>query len=84
MPATVPKAPGAPGEPPESPGQTATDAQPAVADGFGMLTREELLGGLPARRASTLLFARATMEFPNATAGDLRQWGVPLNETGSQ
>jgi amino acid permease len=27
------------------------------SDGLGMLTREELLGGLPARRASTLLFA---------------------------
>src|SRR5829696_221565 len=57
MPATGPNAPGVPGEPPESPGPTATDAQPAATDGFGMLTREELLGGLPARRASTLLFA---------------------------
>src|SRR5215211_7151621 len=57
MPTTGPNAPGEPGEPPKSPGQTATDAQPAAADGYGMLTREELLGGLPARRASTLLFA---------------------------
>ena len=28
-----------------------------IVDGSGFLSREELLGGLPARRASTLLFA---------------------------
>src|SRR5215211_3367298 len=53
MPATDDNAPRATGPGPDAP-NTAIDAS---GDGFGMLTREALLGGLPARRASTLLFA---------------------------